>query len=61
VLVDFYVFSFDCDVELDCVDLDFGDECDLFVVFCDDVFGGWLGLFVMVSFNMCIVRCSNVL
>jgi len=56
VFFDFYVLSFDCVVELD-----FGDECDLCGVVRDDELGGWVGFFVMVGFNMCIVWCSNVL
>ncbi|MGN6299760.1 MAG: saccharopine dehydrogenase family protein [Angustibacter sp.] len=61
VLVDPYALSPDRDAEPDRVDSDLGDERDSFTVFRDDALGGWLGPFVMASFNTRIVRRSNAL
>ncbi|KQX66001.1 trans-acting enoyl reductase family protein [Angustibacter sp. Root456] len=56
VLVDPYALSPDRAAEPD-----LGDERDTFDVFRNDTLGGWLGPFVMASFNTRIVRRSNAL
>ncbi len=56
LLVDPYALSPDRDAEPD-----LGDERDSFAVFRNDDLGGWLGPFVMASFNTRIVRRSNAL
>ena len=66
LLVDPYALSPDRDAEPDRVDPDRadsgrGDERDSFAVFRNDDLGGWLGPFVMASFNTRIVRRSNAL
>jgi short subunit dehydrogenase-like uncharacterized protein len=61
LLVDPYALSPDRDAEPDRVDPGLGDERDSFAVFRDDALGGWLGPFVMASFNTRIVRRSNAL
>ncbi|MGN6610709.1 MAG: enoyl-ACP reductase, partial [Angustibacter sp.] len=61
LLVDPYALSPDRDAEPDRVDADLGDERDSFAVFRNDALGGWLGPFVMASFNTRIVRRSNAL
>ncbi len=56
LLVDPYALSPDRDAEPD-----LGNERDSFAVFHADDLGGWLGPFVMASFNTRIVRRSNAL
>lgn len=56
LLVDPYALSPDRDAEPD-----LGDERDSHHVFHSDDLGGWLGPFVMASFNTRIVRRSNAL
>jgi short subunit dehydrogenase-like uncharacterized protein len=56
MVVDPYALSPDRDGEPD-----LGDERDRVSVFCNDELGGWLGPFVMASYNTRIVRRSNAL
>ena len=56
MVVDPYALSPDRDGEPD-----LGDERDRVAVFERDLLGGWVGPFVMASFNTRIVRRSNAL
>ncbi|MFC6007964.1 saccharopine dehydrogenase family protein [Angustibacter luteus] len=56
IVVDPYALSPDRDDEPD-----LGDERDRVAVFESDLLGGWVGPFVMASFNTRIVRRSNAL